>query len=58
MPIVDMNGLIEPSSLDVAIETITSGKTGDPGPAGRLDEIVYLVEGVAGQSKSFPFRKR
>jgi len=57
-PIVDMNGLIEPSSVDLAIETTTSGTAGDPGPPGRLDEIVYLIEGVAGGDKSFPFRKR
>jgi phosphatidylserine/phosphatidylglycerophosphate/cardiolipin synthase-like enzyme len=58
MPIIDLNGFIEPSSLDLAIEASTSGKAGDPAPAGRLDEIVYLVEGVAGKNKSFPFRKR
>ena len=57
-PIVDMNALIEPSSLDLKVERVTSGKAGDPGPAGRLDEIVYLIEGVAGSGKTFPFRKR
>jgi hypothetical protein len=58
MPVIDMNALIEPSSLDLAVETTTSGKSGDPGPAGRLDEIVYLIEGVAGSKNTFPHRKR
>ena len=57
-PVVDMNGLIEPSSLDLKVERVTSGKAGDPGPAGRLDEIVYLIEGVAGSGSTFPFRRR
>ena len=57
-PVVDMNALIEPSSLDLKVERVTSGKAGDPGPAGRLDEIVYLIEGVAGSGNTFPFRKR
>ena len=57
---IDMNGLIEPSSLQLSVESSTSGKTGapDPGAPGRLDEIVYLIEGVAGKDSSFPFRRR
>jgi hypothetical protein len=57
---IDMNGLIEPSSLDLKVESSTSGKTGapDPGAPGRLDEIVYLIEGVAGKDSTFPFRRR
>jgi phosphatidylserine/phosphatidylglycerophosphate/cardiolipin synthase-like enzyme len=56
-PIVDMNALIEPTSLDLQVESVTSGKAGDPGPAGRLDEMVYLIEAVAGKNSSFPHRR-
>jgi phosphatidylserine/phosphatidylglycerophosphate/cardiolipin synthase-like enzyme len=55
------NGLIEsevdPFALDPKIEQTTPVGSKDPGPAGRLDEIVYLLEGVPGADNTFPYRK-
>jgi hypothetical protein len=55
-PMIVVNTEFDPSCLDPAIETATSGKGTDPAPAGRLDEIVYLLEGIAAKNNSY--RKR
>ncbi|MGB0098206.1 MAG: hypothetical protein WBP81_37415 [Solirubrobacteraceae bacterium] len=47
----------EPSTLVLAAETVGSNQVpGSPGPAGRLDQIVYLTENYV-EKNSFPYRQ-
>jgi hypothetical protein len=57
MPFVDMDPILEPSTITFDVErAIGSGTAPDPGVRGRLDEIVYLIEGCVEQGK-FPWRR-
>jgi phosphatidylserine/phosphatidylglycerophosphate/cardiolipin synthase-like enzyme len=51
--------LADPSSLRDDVETkVCAGKGAkDPGAAGRLDEIVYLIEGCTSGKDKFPWRR-
>ena len=47
----------EPTTLVLAAEDVGSNQvSGSPGPAGRLDQIVYLTENYA-EKHSFPYRQ-
>jgi phosphatidylserine/phosphatidylglycerophosphate/cardiolipin synthase-like enzyme len=49
--------LFEPTTLVLAAEDVGSDKVpGSPGPAGRLDQIVYLTEKYAKEG-AFPYRQ-
>jgi phosphatidylserine/phosphatidylglycerophosphate/cardiolipin synthase-like enzyme len=55
--LLPMEELVEPSSLTRDVERVTgSGGPGDPGAAGRLDEVVYLIEGCVDGQQRFPWR--
>jgi hypothetical protein len=55
--VLPMETLVEPSSLTLDLERSTSsGGPGDPNAPGRLDEIVYLIEGCTDAQHNFPWR--
>jgi hypothetical protein len=56
IPLIDMEPVLEPSSITFEVErAIGPGTPPDPGARGRLDEIVYLIEGCVEQG-TFPWR--
>jgi phosphatidylserine/phosphatidylglycerophosphate/cardiolipin synthase-like enzyme len=55
--VLDKPDLLNPLALRTNIETATAPGPRDPRAPGRLDEIVYLIEGVAGKDGDFPFRR-
>jgi phosphatidylserine/phosphatidylglycerophosphate/cardiolipin synthase-like enzyme len=52
-----MPPILNPLALASQVEQVTAPGAKDPGHAGRLDEVVYLIEGVPGRTGAFPYRK-
>ena len=52
-----MPALLNPLALASQVEQVTAPGPKDPGHAGPLDEVVYLIEGVPGRTGAFPYRK-
>jgi hypothetical protein len=55
-----VEGLVDPGSLREDVETNVCAGSGakDPRAAGRLDEIVFLIEGCVDGKGNSPWRRR
>jgi phosphatidylserine/phosphatidylglycerophosphate/cardiolipin synthase-like enzyme len=49
--------VVDPIALRPDVETATAAGQNDPGHPGSLDEVVYLIEAVAGSRGDFPWRR-